>query len=179
MRLKRERLDRSELAAGVRRHYRDDDWFHASEAFLRASAEATQRIAATPDYAPALRGWFLGHVLVEMLVDRCLIRAEPSRLDDYYAALESIDRDWLLNTAQPWLTGPATRLGLYFDGFRAHRYLYGYLDDEGLFRRLRGLARRVGLPALPGSLARALPAIARLVEQRLDGLTRRSAACGG
>jgi len=156
----------------VRRHYHDDSWFHSSEAFLRASAEATKRVRATPDYSRELRGWFLGHVLVEMLIDRFLIRLRPSRLDDYYAALDTIDREWLLNTAQPWLTGPASRLGVYFDAFCTHRYLYGYLDDDGLFARLRGLARRVGLPALPDSLARALPDIASMVERQLDELTR-------
>lgn len=172
VRLDTARLDDSELAAGVRRHYHDDRWFHATGAFLRVCADVTDLVRATPDYDRSHRGWFLGHVLVEMLVDRFLIRDDPRRLDDYYEALESIDRAWLLEATRPWLTGPSDRLGLYVDAFLSYKYLYGYHDDDGLFARLRGLARRVGLPPLPGSMAGALPHAARAVEDNLDALMR-------
>ena len=165
-RLRRARLDDSDLAAGVRRHIDDDRWFHASEAFLRTSAELTGMIACE-------RAWFWGHVLTEMLLDRFLIQRNPQRLDDYYAALDDLDLVAIEARVRPWLTRPAARLGEYVDAFLHHRFLYGYDDDNGLTQRLHGLGRRVGLDAT--GIGAILPDASNLVESRVDDLM--SAPC--
>jgi hypothetical protein len=172
VRLRAERLDESDLAHGILRHLADDHWFHDTEAFQRTAAEIGELVRAVPGYRHEWRGWFLAHVLVEMLVDRFLIREDPSRLDAYYEALDTIRTAEVVERVRPWLSGEPERLPLYIDMFKEHRFLYGYVDDPGLFARLRGLARRVGLPSLPDALAAVLAPAAERVEARLDDLLR-------
>ncbi|MHC4957869.1 MAG: hypothetical protein ACYTGN_05790 [Planctomycetota bacterium] len=172
VRLRSERLDDSDLAGGIRRHLADDHWFHESEAFQRTAAEIGELVRAVPGYRHEWRGWFLAHVLVEMLLDRFLIREDPARLDAYYAALDTVDTAELVERVRPWLSGDPVQLPLYINAFKEHRFLYGYADDAGLFARLRGLARRVGLPALPDPIATVLAPAADCVETRLDDLLR-------
>ena len=160
-RLRRKRLDDSDLAAGVRRHLDDDRWFHVTEAFLRTSAEIA-------DLLDCDRTWFWGHVLTEMLLDRFLIREDPGRLDDYYSALKDLDAQALEQRIRPWLTRPARRLPEYIDTFLHHRFLYGYLDDDGLFARVRGVGRRVQLD--PTGMRAVLPQASNLVESRVGDL---------
>lgn len=177
-RLRRERMNGNPdprahaLARGIDRHYHDDAWFHATEAFQRTTAEVTSllRDGVPPD--PKYRAWFFSHVLVEMLVDRVLIRDDPARLDRYYAALGEVDPLWLEETIRPWLTAQPDNLQRYIGLFAEYRFLYGYRDDEGVAQRLEGVARRVGLPPLPDAARRRIPDAARIVEPRVADLMR-------
>jgi hypothetical protein len=177
-RLRRERMNGNpdprahDLARGIDRHYRDDAWFHATEAFQRTSAEITALLREAEPDDPGFRAWFFGHVLVEMLLDRYLIREDRARLDRYYDALAEVDPLWLEETIRPWLTAPPSNLQRYIGLFADYRFLYGYLDDDGLARRLEGLARRVGLPPLPEVARSRIPEAARIVEPRVADLMR-------
>lgn len=158
------------LAAGIRRHLEDDSWFHATEAFQRTWLELTQLLRDHETDSERSRAWFLAHVLLEMLIDRFLIRQRPERLDAYYAAIDSVDLEWLDHAVRPWLTRPPAGLTAYAEAFRRHRFLYGYLEDLGLYRRLAGVARRVGLPRPSEEVSAVLPAASGVVERRLGAL---------
>jgi hypothetical protein len=161
----------ADLAFGIARHVEDDRRFHRSEAFQRTEADIVALLReAHAD--PAQRAWFLGHVLCEMLVDAWLIRESPARLDAYYDALDGVDALRVAAAAAPWLTRPAPGLPGTIAAFREWRYLYGYADDAGLFERLRGVARRVGLMAPAPPLFDVLPAARRLVYERAPSLLR-------
>ena len=73
------------------RHHQDDAWFHETRAFgeLCWRFTAAVRDALMPD--DSLRPSFLGHILVELLLDDVLIGREPARLTGYYRAMESVD----------------------------------------------------------------------------------------
>jgi len=176
-RLRRERIRpngdvrEQSLARGITRHLDDDSWFHATEAFQRVSGILSELVSsAQPD--PRLRAWFLGHVLLEMLLDRHLIREHEGLLDRYYAALDGIDRDFVIRAVEPWLTRPPRDLLTYIDAFLHYRFLYGYMDDAGLFRRLSRVAQRARLPELSATLQGILPEADRLVRESARELLR-------
>ena len=178
-RLRRERIRpngdprEQSLARGVVQHLDDDSWFHATEAFQRVSGALTELIAdAHAD--PQLRAWFLGHVLLEMLLDRHLMREEPRYVDRYYAALDGIDAPFVRGAVAQWTTRPPLNLREYMDAFLHYRFLYGYRDDDGLFRRLCGVAKRARLPELPGVLQGVLPEADRIVGDHAAELLRAS-----
>ena len=81
----------AELAAGVLQHLDDDAWFHNTPAFLLVTGQLTrlfrELLPADDGYRPAL----LGHIVMELLLDGVLIRANPGMLDAYYAAFSAID----------------------------------------------------------------------------------------
>src|SRR3954452_12616134 len=75
------------LARGIVQHHRDDAWFHQTTAFNELTLVFTLQIR---DILPADDGFrpsFLGHILVELLLDATLAEEDITRLDRYYAAL--------------------------------------------------------------------------------------------
>src|SRR5262245_15798143 len=78
----------STVAKGVARHHYDDGWFHSSKAFGELMFDFIRQLKTTLPGDDTMRPGFLGHILVELLLDAEIARDEPARLDRYYAALE-------------------------------------------------------------------------------------------
>jgi len=164
------------FARGVQQHHVDDAWFHATPAFnelsLAFAVEVRERLPGDEGFRPS----FLGHILVELLLDRALAEESPRRLDAYYAALAEIDAAITaeaierLATSRSDQAGLASRVGTLIPRFIAERFLYDYLDDGKLLTRLNHVMRRVGLPLLPGDLVDLFPRMRRTVAERIDDL---------
>ncbi len=161
-----------DLAQGVRRHLREDAWFHGTQAFLEVSGILARGLREGDPHA---RAAFYGHVLTEMLLDAALIAERPDRLDAYYAALDEIDPRRIDAVAASWTTAPPRGLLAFIDLFRRTRFLEGYATDAGLLARLEGVARRVGAP-LPRGTADVIPGARRLVTGRAKDLLAEPAA---
>lgn len=162
-----------QVAAGILQHLEDDRWFHQTRAFVETSLQLTVLIR---DQLPADDGFrpsFLGHILVEILLDAQLIEAAPEQLDRYYATLESLDPVRIGHVVQPMVTQPADLLPPFISRFLAARFLYDYLDDEKLLWRLNHVMRRVGLAPLPPHFLTILVEARSCIRQRshelLDG----------
>jgi len=167
-RLRRGAVDAAlgELAQGVRRHLREDRWFHGTGAFLEVSGILARRLRAGD---PSARAAFFGHVLTEMLLDATLVAESPRRLDTYYEALDEVDPRRVDAAAASWTTTPPKGLIEFIDLFRRTRFLEGYATDTGLLTRLQGVSRRVGAP-LPAGTAAVIPEARRLVALRAQEL---------
>jgi len=151
-----------EVAQGVRRHLRDDLWFHGTQPFLEVSGILARRLRESDREA---RAAFYGHVLTEMLLDAALMAERPCLLDGYYDALDRVDPRRIDAVAASWTTAPPNGLVGFIDLFRRTRFLEGYATDAGLLARLEGVARRVGAP-VPRGTADVLPRARRLVAER-------------
>jgi hypothetical protein len=158
------------LARGVLQHHHDDDWFHSTRAFTELSWHFTARIREVLRPDDGLRPSFLGHILVELLLDAELIAADPSRLDEYYAAVERIDPVELQDLVNQLAPRTTDKLAAALPRFLAARFLADYGDDARLLWRLNGVMRRVGLPELPESLAALFPEARTMVARRLGEL---------
>jgi hypothetical protein len=137
------------IARGIVQHHRDDAWFHETPAFVRLSGEFSRQLAAVLPGDEGFRPWFLGHILVELLLDAALIEEDTRRLDDYYAALAALDPAMTQTAVNVMATKTTDRLEVLLPRFLAERFLYDYLDDGKLLSRLNAVMRRVGLPQLP------------------------------
>ncbi len=158
------------VAAGIVQHCRDDAWFHNTRAFAELSMSLC---AMLRDRLPADEGFrphFLGHILVEILLDAQLIADEPERLDDYYAALERVDSAEIERAVNRMSARPTHRLGKLIPLFSRERFLFDYADDGKLLFRLNQVMRRVRLPFLPAELATWFATARRMVAQRKDEL---------
>jgi len=156
------------VASGVIQHHEDDRWFHQTRAFAELSLEFTmvlRELLPEPGFRPS----FLGHILVELLLDAALIEQEPKQLDAYYAALDSVDADRVSRAVNQMTTRPAGLLGVFVRRFSAERFLYDYLEDRTLLSRLNQVMRRVRLAPLPDALLEFLPdARARVRTRQAD-----------
>lgn len=154
------------VARGVVQHHADDAWFHATAAFsglnLAFAVELREALPGDEGFRPS----FLGHILVELLLDSVLAEEEPRRLDDYYAAVAQLDPAATERAISLLATKPTDRIVVLLPRFAAERFLYDYADDGRLLTRLNHVMRRVGLPLLPPEVAALFPAMRRRVRER-------------
>jgi hypothetical protein len=163
------------VARGVMRHHADDDWFHQTTAFMELSAKLSRRIRQATADQDGVRPSFLGHILVELLLDATLIEQDRSRVDSYYAALAMVDPRRVATIVGQMIDADASPLGPIIERFLAMRFLYDYLEDQRLAFRLNQVMRRVGLPELPPAFVSILPEARRLVALRCEEFVERRA----
>ncbi|MEZ6117028.1 MAG: hypothetical protein R3C28_10710 [Pirellulaceae bacterium] len=142
----------AQVARGIVRHHDDDDWFHRTAAFAELSWQFTVEIRDLLGQDAGLRPSFLGHILVELLLDSVLSQQQPAQLDAYYAALEKLDAERITSAVETITGKGVERLTVLLPRFNAERFLYDYADDERLLFRLNGVMKRVGLAQLPNQL---------------------------
>ncbi|MBI2825427.1 MAG: hypothetical protein HYX69_12140 [Planctomycetia bacterium] len=166
------------LARGIAQHHRDDAWFHETAAFgelcWRFTAQLRELLA--PD--AGLRPSFLGHILVEILLDATLVADDPQRLRQYYQAIDSLDPAAVEAAVNRMAPRPAVRLAQLLPLFVSEGFLWDYADDGKLCYRLNQVMRRVRLPAVPGVLRKFLPQARQEVTARKGDLLARPPASG-
>jgi hypothetical protein len=154
------------VAAGIVQHHEDDGWFHNTRAFAELSLELCGLLRRRLPGDEGFRPHFLGHVLVEILLDAALIAEEPRRLDEYYRALDELDVQ-IIERAVAAISGrPAQNLAMFIELFSRERFLSDYLDDGKLLFRLNQVMRRVGLPQLPPDVVDTLGIARSIVDPR-------------
>jgi hypothetical protein len=154
------------LARGIVQHHRDDDWFHQTTAFNEVSLAFTMQIRDVLAADDGFRPSFLGHILVELLLDATLTEEDPTRLDRYYAALSQSDPVFLQAAINRLSTRQSGKVAYLVTRFLQERFLYDYLEDGKLLVRLNHVMKRVGLPQLPGDLKMLFPAMREAVRNR-------------
>ncbi|HEX4144142.1 MAG TPA: hypothetical protein VHY91_11470 [Pirellulales bacterium] len=158
------------VARGIARHCHDDAWFHATRAFAELSLELTVQSRTRLNEDAGFRPHFIGHILVEILLDAALIAADPDRLEAWYRALDRLEADRVARAVGQMGRGGGKSLAIFIPKFSHERFLWDYLDDDKLMLRLNQVMRRVELPCLPADFARLLPTARRLVSRRQDEL---------
>lgn len=158
------------LAAGIVQHHHDDGWFHQTRAFAELSLQLTAEVRRVLSPDDGFRPSFLGHILVEILLDAALIAAVPEKLDAYYAALAGVDPRRVGDAVNQMATRPSDLWPVFIPNFCAERFLYDYLDDAKLLARLNRVMRRVQLQPLPDEFLTILPVARSAVERRRDEL---------
>jgi hypothetical protein len=158
------------VAGGVLQHLRDDARFHETRAFAETSLELTVLARAALGDGSDFRPSFLGHLLVEVLLDAVLTAEDPARLEAYYTALAAVNADLIQQAVNRMVPRPTERLAPMIVAFGEHRILWDYLEDGKLMVRLNQVMRRVGCDPLPESLAALLPTARQLVADRRQKL---------
>ena len=120
-------------------------------------------------YRPA----FLGHILVEILLDAWLIAQTPERLDDYYRSLAEVDPGSVQTGVNRIASKTTEDIVLFLPRFLNERFLYDYPEDGKLWIRLNQVMRRVGLPLLAENVQSLFPAFRSEVASRAEELLAR------
>jgi hypothetical protein len=159
-----------EIAGGVLDHLKEDVRFHNTRAFAELSWQLTVTARDTLHDLHGLRPSFLGHLLVEILLDAKLINDNPGLLEEYYRSLERIDPNLVQAAVNRMASRPTERLAIMIEEFRRQRVLWDYLQDDKLLMRLNQVMHRVNLPTLPADFADIFPDARRLVYDRKNEL---------
>jgi hypothetical protein len=156
----------SAVAGGVLQHLNEDARFHQTRAFAELSWQLTVTARDALHDTEGLRPSFLGHILVEILLDAALAGENPKLLERYYDLLEAIEPALVQAAVNRMAPRPTERLSIMIGEFRRQRILWDYLEDDRLLLRLNQVMHRVKLPPLPEDFAEIFPAARRLVGSR-------------
>ena len=160
----------AETARGIIAHIDDDRWFHASERFTTMNLQLAVELR---DQLPGDRGFrpmFVGHIVIEMLLDAHRQRRHPDVVDRYYAMLRQADHR-AIEAAVNRITGkPTDALAPMIGRFTESEFLRDYLDSERLLFRLNQVMKRVSLEALPEALLPWIEATDARVGRHYDAL---------
>lgn len=155
-----------QVAGGVIRHHEDDRWFHGTRAFaetnLQLAVELRERLPGDDGFRPS----FVGHILIEILLDACWIEEDRRWADRFYQAIDSVPPERVEGCAEAITGRPVPGLGELVRRFVDARFLYDYLDHDKLLFRLNQVMRRVGLAELPPAVRDWLPEAAETVQSR-------------
>ena len=155
-----------DVAAGIVQHHHDDRWFHSTRAFAETNLQLAVQLRDLLPGDAGFRPSFVGHILIEMLLDALWIRDDSSFGDRYYERLCSISPGRVQRCVNRITGQPTERLAELIERFIEVRFLYDYLDEAKLLMRLNQVMRRVGLAPLPPAVGQWLPEATRLVESR-------------
>ncbi len=155
------------FARGVVQHHQDDDWFHLTDAFAELSLRFAMDLR---DHCPrqnSVRTGFVGHILVELLIDAALIRRRPQILDGFYDAVGQVEPS-LIATAVNAMTGrEVPQLTELIPRFVEVRFLADYTTDARLLYRINQVLQRVRLTNLSESVLPLFAAARTAVDDRL------------
>lgn len=170
-----------ELARGVRAHLVADACFHQLPAFTAGRAALAPLAAGLAQEGARVRGFFLTHLLLEMLLDAELLAREPDLGAAFYEALARADREAAARAAASALGAPRDPAAFArgAERFVQARFLLDYVDDEALAARLEqvlGRARQTLPRAARVRLVAGLPAARAEVRALLPALVERPRA---
>lgn len=158
------------VVRGIIQHLRDDARFHETRAFMELCLQLTTMARDLLGAEAGFRPSFLGHLLVEVLLDASLIGQQPSRLESYYQVLATVDARLVQEVVNRLAPRPTERLAWMIERFCQGRILWDYLEDDRLLMRLNQVMHRVGLGQLPEEFCQLLPDARQLVAARKDEL---------
>ncbi|MCP4175586.1 MAG: hypothetical protein GY758_32975 [Fuerstiella sp.] len=137
-----------DVGQGILQHHHDDDVFHRSQSFQQMEAELSvqfrRRMPDRFDHRPG----FLGHIVVELMLDATLAVRDETLLDRYYSAMSLVDAAAVESAVNQMAAQSTDRLAWFIDRFREERFLDDYADDERMFVRINQVLKRVKLPAM-------------------------------
>lgn len=145
------------LGKGILQHHHDDDVFHRCEKFMQLEGqigkEFRQHMPDRFDHRPG----FLGHIVVELMLDAVIAANDSDILDQFYATADLIDAEFVQTAVNGMATRQTDRLAWFIDRFREEKFLYDYVDDKGMFFRLNQVLARVKLPPMSNKCMQVLP----------------------
>lgn len=129
---------------GLQKHFFADGVFHTSPLFHSETKRVSNLLI---DYFPDLnieRKFFIGHILLELVLDKVLINQHPGILDSYYGHFESLQPFREVRKSLQIAVGhELPNYERYMTRFLRRRYLYDYAEPEHISWLLRRILRRV------------------------------------
>ncbi len=169
--------EQEQLCLGILQHHADDDLFHNNPTFITLNHELAANLrrlleeqSIIDESDSSMRVHFIAHVAIELLLDAHLIEWNPAKIAEYYRVIDGLNVDIVGRTIESVLQRPIEKLPMIIRRFAVERFLYDYLDDVRMLRRLNQVMKRVGLPQLPTETTRWLRESRSRVNRHADAM---------
>lgn len=131
------------IIAGIAFHHWVDARFHGAPLF-RDNARTLREALQAASQEPGMKRFFAAHVLLELYLDRILLREYPGLAEEFNNLLAEGQGGmlWTFAAAHPDVDGAALEkfTGRLYRG----RFAEGYLSDEGIHYRVNHILQRLG-----------------------------------
>ncbi len=134
-----------EIQLGCLRHYKSDKIFHASSFFMDNMHWINEELKNTAISNLVQRKWFIAHIMMELMVDRQIVKNEPAMVDDFYGNLLLVDEIQLNNYLLKFGAIDPENFIVRFNHFRTVKYIYYYADNNKFVYSLNRIMMRAGL----------------------------------
>jgi len=130
---------------GVLRHFEVDKMFHSSHFFRRETRYLSHALGRTFPHEQVDKSFFVAHILLELMLDRVLIRKHDYLLSAFYDHFRPslippavLLTEWVTNKHLPGYPDFLTQ-------FSEKQFLYRYVDMRYLVRVLRHILNKIGI----------------------------------
>lgn len=158
------------VVTGFAAHLEDDHWFHGSVAFVEVSGSLARCFREAMPEDESHRVGFLGHIVVELLLDRWIIETSPAALDRFYATFASVDPQIVQYAVGLSASRETDKLLPLWHRFVDERFLADYTDEKRMLFRLNQVMKRVKLPELEDRIEKTLCHSYEIVSERARDL---------
>lgn len=135
-----------EFLQGLARHFHADRVFHSSPLFAQTTHDLSVQLQEELSAHVVPRKYFVAHILLELILDKVLIRRDPNILPEYYHHFESLAPWVQVRIATETVSGHLLpNYETFLQKFVENKYLYHYTENDHLIYILRRLLRRVGI----------------------------------
>ncbi|MGB0930857.1 MAG: ACP phosphodiesterase [Chitinophagales bacterium] len=133
------------LQQGVNKHHHIDQLFHSSQFFKTYNKKAFKELQQIELEGITKYKHFVSHVLIEMLLDRLLLKEDLNTGFTFYSKLNATKKfiftDYFNHI--PAIEGDLERLWSFFQRFCDMKFLFDYQHNEGMILRLNGVMQRI------------------------------------
>ena len=136
----------NEIWEGYQQHFTADAQFHNSDFFEKHSKRLRKEFEERGLNQPGIRLFFVGHVLLEMLLDRHIVKTRRNIADLFYEQLDLVIDSDIESFFEAAGDKIPDRFLEFFGKFKNSKYLFTYAENEGMFYALNRLLRRTRQP---------------------------------
>ncbi|MEM6631205.1 MAG: hypothetical protein AAF694_16100 [Bacteroidota bacterium] len=130
---------------GVLRHFDVDKRFHSSQFFRQETRYLSSTLKRTFPDDSVNRGFFVAHILLELILDRVLIRRHNELLFSFYKHFDKTEIDELVALTEWVSQKKLPGYGEFLEKFAEKQFLYRYVDMRYLLRVIRKILNKVGI----------------------------------
>jgi hypothetical protein len=130
------------LWEGIKQHLDTDKIFHNSDFFRIQTKDIRILLEKNGLKDKGIKLYFLAHIILELLLDRLILKSCPGIADRFYTDLILIEEDFIRAELDSCTIQDNSRFFEIFSRFKASRYLYHYLDDKRLLLSINRISER-------------------------------------
>jgi hypothetical protein len=135
-----------EIWLGYQQHIAADARFHNLPIFTEETRRLRLELEKAGLDVPGVRLFFTAHVLLELLIDRHIVKTRAQVAALFYEHIESIKETEIEAFFTVSGTSGPSNFFEFFTRFRESRYLLKYSEDLGLLYAINRLQGRTGQP---------------------------------
>jgi len=158
----------NQIQKGCDLHYAADHYFHQSVFFIEAEIFIKNLFQKNEIEHAKIRKWFLVHILIEIMIDRVLIKKHPKILDTFYADFNAVDLKFILMYLEKCERKGLEKFADFFQKFVDSKFMFSYTTEEGVLASLDRILQKTKQEKMPKNYVEKLMAVFPEIENYIE-----------